>query len=281
MSKFFNETLKANQLAQKQSGTQDLDLYQVLNHLKNAPVDAIHIPEAPPALYKSVSIKKSQGSPLVLGPEESSQAALEAYRGLRTRLMRAQAKSNLRSIAITSSLPNEGKTLTAMNLGLCYSQLADQRVLLVDADLRTSGLTGHLDISQPPGLAEVLGGQAIAHEVVLETDHKNLFVLPSGSCTTPPPELFTGPLWQELLTWCHDNFRVVLIDTPPTLPLADFELISAACDGILMVVRAHYGQREVRQRAASMLDQKKLLGVVFNATDAGAETHAGYRYGYR
>src|SRR5260370_16848033 len=94
---------------------------------------------------------------------EASRAALEAYRGLRTRLMRAQTKTGLKSIAITSSLPGEGKTLTTMNLGLCHAQLPQQRVLVIDSDLRTCGLTSMLDHPITPGLTESLPAQVTPH----------------------------------------------------------------------------------------------------------------------
>jgi capsular exopolysaccharide synthesis family protein len=217
---------------------------------------------------------------LVLRQDDSSKAALEAYRGLRTRLMRHQAKTDLRSIAITSSLPGEGKTLTTMNLGLCYAQLPQQRVLVIDGDLRTCGLTGMLEHPSSPGLAEVLAGEVTADEAIVATNQKNLFVLPAGTVSSPPPELFTGTRWQEFLSHCKEIFKIILIDTPPLLPLADFELISAACDGVVMVVRAHHGQREMLQKTASALDSKKLLGVVFNATDVSRHDSYGYGYGY-
>jgi capsular exopolysaccharide synthesis family protein len=220
------------------------------------------------------------GARLVLRQDDSSKAALEAYRGLRTRLMRHQSKTDLKSIAFTSSLPGEGKTLTTMNLGLCYAQLPQQRVLVIDGDLRTSGLTGLLDHPSSPGLAEVLAGEVTADETIVATNQKNLYVLPAGTVSSSPPELFTGTHWQEFLSHCREIFTVILIDTPPLLPLADFELISAACDGIVMVVRAHFGQRETLQKTASALDQKKLLGVVFNATDVSRHDSYGYGYGY-
>jgi capsular exopolysaccharide synthesis family protein len=193
--------------------------------------------------------------------------------------MRAQAKTGLRSIVITSSLPGEGKTLTTMNLGLCYAQLPQQRVLVIDADLRTCGLTSMLDHPSTPGLAEVLAGEVTPDEAIVATNQKNLFVLPAGTVLSSPPELFTGTRWQEFIGRCGELFKVILIDTPPILPLADFELISAACDGVLMVVRAHHGQRETLHKTAGALDPKKLLGLVFNATDVSRKDYYGYGYG--
>jgi len=191
--------------------------------------------------------------------------------------MRLQSKAGLRSIAITSTVPGVGKTLTVMNLGLCYSQLTDQRVLIVDGDLRTRGLTQLVGNPDAVGLAEVLSGKITAKEAVLSTSQKNLFVMPAGKVASPAPEHFTGERWQEFLGWCGTTFKVVLVDTPPVLPLADFELISAACDGIVAVVRAHYAERDLLQKTAGTLDPKKFIGVVFNATDVKA---TNYNYGY-
>jgi capsular exopolysaccharide synthesis family protein len=279
MSKFFNETQKVNQWAQQKLPNQDLDIKQMLDTLKQGPISDPEVADTRLKPCRQVNVGNGTGARLILGQDDSSQAALEAYRGLRTRLMRAQAKSGLRSIAITSSLPHEGKTLTTMNLGLCYAQLAQQRVLVIDGDLRTCGLTSMLDHPSSPGLAEVLAGDVTPDEAIVATNHKNLFVLPAGTVASPPPELFSGPRWQEFLGVCNEMFKVILIDTPPILPLADFELISAACDGIVVVVRAHLGQRETLQKMASTLDPKKLLGVVFNATDVKASNYYGYGYG--
>src|SRR5437016_11673822 len=150
--------------------------------------------------------------------------------------MHAQAKSGLRSIVITSSLPGEGKTLTTMNLGLCYAQLPQQRVLVIDGDMRTRGLTSMLDHPGSPGLAEILSGDVAPDEAIVAANQKNLFILAAGSGSWPRPQLFTATRWQEFLGHCGEMFKVVLMDALPILPLAGFDLISAACDGIVMVV---------------------------------------------
>jgi len=279
MSKFFNETQKANQWTQQKLANQDMDVKEMLESLKQGPASGTQLADARLNECRQVHVGNGNGARLVLHQGEASRAALEAYRGLRTRLMRAQAKTGLKSIVVTSSLPGEGKTLTTMNLGLCYAQLPQQRVLVIDADLRTCGLTSMLDHPSTPGLAEVLAGEVTPDEAIVATNQKNLFVLPAGTVLSSPPELFTGTHWQEFIARCTELFKVILIDTPPILPLADFELISAACDGVLMVVRAHHGQRETLQKTARALDPKKLLGLVFNATDVSRKDYYGYGYG--
>src|SRR5258708_2019726 len=151
--------------------------------------------------------------------------------------------------------------------------------MVIGGDLRTCGLTSMLDHPSTPGLAEVLAGDVTPDEAIVATNQKNLFVLPAGAVSSSPPELFIGTRWQEFLTRCNELFKVILIDTPPILPLADFELISAVCDGVMIVVRAHHGQRETLQKTASALDSKKLLGVVFNATHVYKGGYYGYGYG--
>jgi len=279
MSKFFNETQKASQWAQQKLANQDLDVKEMLESLKQGSPPGMSSADTQLSQCRQVQVGNGNAPRLVLHQSEASRAALEAYRGLRTRLMRAQAKSGLKTLAITSSLPGEGKTLTTMNLGLCYAQLPQQRVLVIDADLRTCGLTSMLDHPSTLGLAEVMAGDGSPGGALAATNQKNLFVLPAGTVLSSPPELFTGTRWQEFLAHCGELFKVILIDTPPILPLADFELISAACDGVVMVVRAHHGQRETLQKTAGALDPKKMLGVVFNATEITEKDYYGYGYG--
>jgi len=280
VSKFFNETRQARQWAQQKLVNQDLDVRQMLESLKQGPAIDAPLAETRFAHCRQVALGNGNAARLVLRENDSLNAALEAYRGLRTKLMRAQSGSRLRSIVITSSLLGEGKTLTTMNLGLCYAQLPQQRVLVIDGDMRTRGLTSMLDHPGSPGLAEILSGDVAPDEAIVATNQENLFILPAGTVSSPPPELFAGTRWQEFLGRCGEMFKVILIDAPPIRPLADFELISAACDGIVMVVRAHHGQRETLQKTASTLDTKKLLGVVFNATDVSVKDYDGYKYGY-
>jgi protein-tyrosine kinase len=280
MSKFFNETLKASQRAQKQLANQDLDIKQMMENLKRGTQTRSGVTEVRLQESSKVQIGNGHSARLVLEQHDSAPAALEAYRGLRTKLMRVQSETGLRSIAITSSLPNEGKTLTAMNLALCYSQLPDLRVLVIDADLRTKGLTHLLGQVDKAGLAEVLAGQVTPDGAVLGTNYNNLFVLPAGSVAKPAAEYFTGTRWAELLGWGRESFKVVIVDSPPVRPMGDFDLISTACDGIVMVVRAHRTGRELLQKTAKTLDAKKILGVVFNAAEIATKEYRGYSLGY-
>lgn len=209
---------------------------------------------------------------------DSLEPVMESYRVLRTRLFRLRSSRELRSVVITSAVQGEGKTLTSLNLAMCCAQLHDMRVLLIDADIRSSGLTRLIGSPAVPGLAEVLAGTSSPEKAVLSTDVPNLHILCSGKPEIPPAELLASGRFQELLNWGNERFRLIILDSPPILNLPDMEMITAACDGALMVVRAQKTPRDVLQRSSSQIDPKKLLGVVYNAAEGA---HHYYTYSHK
>jgi protein-tyrosine kinase len=277
MSKFFDETLKARnvrvpleslkiasipELAEISPGTPRI-VAQDVGNVRLEQCGKIEIP------LSEIFRAQFRGS-------DTLEAAAESYRALRTRLLRLLSAQGLRSIVVTSAVQGEGKTLTSLNLALCCAQLRDMRILLIDGDIRSYGLTRLIGSPNVSGLSEVLAGKCEPEKAVLATDLPNLYVLPAGTPSMPPPELFASRRWQELVGWCSESFKLVLVDSPPVLNLADVELITAACDGVLMVVRAQQTRRDALRKSASQIDAKKLLGVVYNATVEGSRHR--YRY---
>ncbi len=221
-------------------------------------------------------------TPKLLLPQSelAKSAAAEMYRSLRTRVLQAQSKAGMRSFCITSAVPNEGKTLTSMNFGLCCTQISTLQVLLVDADLRTGGLSTLMGSPSGPGLAEVLSGNARFEEAVAVSDIPNLYLLPAGKPEAPAPELFSGSQWKEFIGWATECFKVVVIDTPPVLSLTDLELIAAPCDAIIMVLRALRTARKTLEQAMERIEKQKLLGTIFNASHAVNRSGSYYYYYY-
>ncbi len=205
--------------------------------------------------------------------------ALEAYRSFRTRVLRLQARRQFRTVAITSAAKGDGKTLTSTNLALCCAQLPQFPVLLIDGDLRTHGAGRCIGHDEGPGLADVLSGRVAREAAVVATDIPNLHFVCAGDATKNPPELFSGAPWKEFITWCKDNFKLVLVDCPPALPLADFELISASCDGILVIARARATNKEALERVLAQVDSHKLLGVTLNSVASYDHSYYYYDYG--
>ena len=293
MSKFFNETLKNRNPVLPQEAL-DLEGLKEIGAMEDAADVGVATPlsvEAPAAVFANGSldfdapvadpvrrIEMPRSSLLATQFEgsDSLQAAEESYRALRTRLLRLRSGRELRSVVITSSSASEGKTLTSFNLALCCAQLEDMRILLVDGDIRTGGLSRRLGAEALPGLSDVLSFEDRTPEsVIVETDQVNLHFCSAGSTTQSPPELYASRRWHDFMDWCHDTYQLVVIDSPPIMSLADVELMSAACDGAVLVVRARQTNRDLLQKAAMQLDPKKFVGVVYNVSEG---THQKYYY---
>lgn len=309
MSRFFNETRKAlhqERNGSNGSGTFEVDLQEAMNALKNGMEEDVHSAAAPAtpqvipilsalertnevsAHIAAVRLEQCRRIRLPKGEEKlfstaqynrSMQAAVEGYRTLRTRLVKRQTESGARSLVISSAAQGEGKSLTCMNLALCYANIQNWPVLLVDADLRTRGLSRLIGDPHSPGLAQVLETGCPYDSAVLATDIANLYVLPAGESTCPPPELFSGPRWKEFIGWCNEAVRLVIVDTPPVLDLTDFELITAACENVLVVVRARTTSKESLTRLRNQLDFNKVVGVVVNSAEPDHQGNS-YYYGY-
>ena len=219
--------------------------------------------------------------PILVADDESSSthSAFEAYRALRTKLVRFQSSEGVRSVVVSSAEAGEGKTVSALNLAMSLAQLPSQRVLLVDADLRTSGLSAMTGAVETPGLAEVLAGEATFESVPVLTNIRNLYIVGAGDAKRPAADLFAGSRFKEFIGWCNEVFSMIIVDCPPMLGLADFDVVSPACDGVLIVVRAQRTKRDILTNLRPKLQGKKVLGLLLNGQERQHHrTHYGYYY---
>ncbi|HKM84438.1 MAG TPA: CpsD/CapB family tyrosine-protein kinase [Candidatus Acidoferrum sp.] len=277
MSKFFDESLKSLTSAEALENPKVASVPDLGELTAAAPKDPTKdISDSRLEQCGKIEIPLAEVFRAQFQGSKKLEAAEESYRALRTRLFHLRSAQGFRSLVVTSAVQGEGKTLTSLNLALCCAQLRDMRVLLIDGDIRSNGLTRLIGAQHDQGLSEVLAGECELQKAILATDLANLYVLPAGTPSMPPPELFAGRRWQELIGWCNEPFKLVLVDSPPALNLADVELITAACDGVLVVVRAQQTRRDALRKSASLIDAKKLLGVVYNGTAEGS--HDQYRY---
>jgi len=203
--------------------------------------------------------------------------AAEQYRSLRTRVKSAEHGRPMRTIVVTSPNKGDGKSLTAANLALTMAQEFQQRVLLVDGDLRRPTIHSLFGISDTPGLSEVLLNRATLDDALIMLPQHQLTVLPSGTVPSHPAELLGSTAMRRALDSLRTRFDRVLIDMPPVAPLADVSIALGMVDGLLMIVRAGVTPKPAIERALSGLDMSKVLGLVLN--DAG-EAGGGYGYGY-
>lgn len=305
MSKFFNESTSTRPTEVAAAAPANKDIQQLVGSLKQSLEDGgrepLHAAETdlkdllkPLQESRGVALQLAEmrlgnrrtihlpridpRSFLITQYNPAMQAAVEAYRTLRTRLVKQQTANGARSLVVTSASAGEGKTLTAFNLALCYAQIQDRPVLAVDADLRTRGLSRMLGDAESPGLAGALEGAYEAPAAVLHTDVPNLYVLPAGEPQTCPAELFSGENWKEFMGWASETFRLVIVDSPPALTVSDFELIMVHCESAMIIVRARKTARESLLQVLAQIEPRKLAGVVFNAADELSNSRYHYLY---
>ncbi|HEY4742749.1 MAG TPA: polysaccharide biosynthesis tyrosine autokinase [Candidatus Acidoferrales bacterium] len=206
----------------------------------------------------------------------------EAFRALRTSLLLSQAEHPPQVILVTSALPREGKTTSALNLAVTLAQLGD-RTLIVDCDLRKPGIRRALGltIGREFGLSSYLAGVASLDDVVIPHPQiENLAALTTGPIPPSPADLLSSHRMRDAITYLRQKYKFVVIDSPPIMAATDAVILSALTDGVLLVVRSGETPKEAFTRTCDLLQavKSRLLGVVLNAVDSSAPD---YYYSYR
>ncbi len=211
---------------------------------------------------------------------DSGQSAVaEAYRVLRTNLQFAAVGRPLRLLQVTSSSPTEGKTMTSANLAIALAQ-SGQRVILVDCDLHRPRLHKILKLRNNVGLTmALLDDQTDLATLMQEGAVPGLHVLTSGPLPPNPAEVLGSARMREILATLVERADIVVLDSPPVLPVADTAVLASQADGVLLVMDASKTRRELAVRALLSLQhvQARVVGVVLNRLPQG---RAGYRYYY-
>jgi capsular exopolysaccharide synthesis family protein len=199
----------------------------------------------------------------------------EQYRALRGRIDAIAAQRPVRTLAVTSALPHEGKTTAAINLAIVTAMSLGRRVLLVDCDLRKPKIHEALGLRPEAGLAEVLTNAVNLDQAIVKVEGVNLEVLAVRSRPVNPSELLGSAKMLEVMEEVARRYDRVIIDTPAALGLPDAKAVSELCDGLVMVVRADVTSRQDVEATLEILDRRRLLGLLLN----GAQVDQG-RYGY-
>jgi capsular exopolysaccharide synthesis family protein len=204
--------------------------------------------------------------------------AAEAFRTLRTNIQFAGVNRELKTLLITSAEPMVGKTTTLCNLGIVMAQ-AEQRVLLIDADMRRPTLHSRLLLSNRYGLSNLLIRQVDLDHAVQEMPHlSRLHVITAGPIPPNPSELLSSARMVAFLQDVRAQYDAILIDSPPLLPVTDAQVLSRLVDGSLLVVNSGKTQRDQLKRAQGMLAHVDghLIGAVLNNSKTSL---GGYYYG--
>jgi protein-tyrosine kinase len=204
----------------------------------------------------------------------------EAYRTIRTNIQFAGIDREIKTILLTSTGPSEGKSTTSVNLAIVMAQ-SDKRVVYIDADMRKP--TGHHTFHLPnrKGLTSYLAGQVSLDEVVQTTEIPNLSAITAGPIPPNPAELLGSKRMGLFLEELKQNFDHIIIDSPPTIAVADATILATQVDGCILVVNAGKTNRELAIKAKQQLENVNapLLGVVLNNKEIKGNNYYYYYYG--
>jgi capsular exopolysaccharide synthesis family protein len=200
----------------------------------------------------------------------------EHFRALRTKLLEAGERQNMRAFVITSAGIGEGKTLTSLNLAWLLAQTDGVRALLIDADLRRPATAAYLGIENEVGLSEVLTGETKLMQAIVKLQPAGLHLLPGGATREDVAELLSGPRFSRLLEEARKHFDYIIIDAPPLGVFTDANLLINRADGALMVVRSGKTRYTVLDRLLEQLPRERMLGVVLNRAESSTDEAAYY-----
>ena len=222
------------------------------------------------------------GNGLSLAVHSRPQSPLaEAYRALRTSILLSPASRSTKILLVTSSFSGEGKTSTALNLAQAMAQRRGP-ILLMDCDLRKSGVAAALGIKAERGLSTHLAGIHSLDDVLQQCPGlPDLWLLPAGPTPPNPAELLSSPEIEELYTEVRKRFLSIIIDSPPVLAVTDATILSVLCDGVVLVAESGATPKSALVRTQRVLANAgaRFYGAVLNKFCAQEHSYYGSRYG--
>ena len=248
--------------------------------------DALSLPEIEEKTTIIENIAKNSFDEHLVALLNPKSIAAEQYRKLRTRILQFPDFAP-KTILITSSTPQEGKTLTAANLATVIAQGIDQHVLLVDGDLRCPMINRLFGLKPRYGLTDYLTRDIDLSQVLEETGVPKLKILSSGSPSDKPSELIASKKMRNLVQELKSRYedRYIIIDSSPLAVTNEPDILADQVDGIIFVVRAGKTPKEVIRKTLDVLSNRNILGIVFNDFEfslkrVNYDYYGYYRYGY-
>jgi capsular exopolysaccharide synthesis family protein len=226
--------------------------------------------------FATYDISPTRVEPHLVAVSQPRSPYCEQFRSLRTKLLQAGERNEMRAIVITSAGVGEGKTLTALNLAWLLAQTEGMRALIIDSDLRQPCATDYLGIDASIGLSDVLGGTVRLEEAIVRLDPAGLYLLPGGQARDDVAELLSGPSYARLLTEVRRMFDYIIIDAPPLGIFTDANVLMNRADAALIVVRSGKTRYTIIDRLLEQIPREKLLGIVLNRVDEQFDESAYY-----
>jgi len=225
--------------------------------------------------------RRNNQSLQLIWEEGGHSMAAEAYRSLRTNITLSQVDNPIRTLLVTSCIPREGKSTTVANLGVTFA-LAQQRVLIIDADLRRPILHRIFGLPNAQGLTHTLSDIIEYEQVFTPTKIPNLWLVTCGIIPPNPSELLGSKKMRAFLERAKQDFDIVLLDSPPISSLADASVLGSMVDGVLFIVKANMASRDLIEKAKDQLQTvgANIIGVVLNDVDVKRDGYYRYYYYY-
>ncbi|HEY6230678.1 MAG TPA: polysaccharide biosynthesis tyrosine autokinase, partial [Pyrinomonadaceae bacterium] len=229
--------------------------------------------------------RNGNGGPELLINATGPTSQAEAYKHLRTSILLSTPGRSPKTLLITSSVPAEGKTTTAVNTATVLAQTG-AKVLIIDADMRRPRLHHVFGLSNDGGLSAILSSDITEAEILAKINQyqeSNIYLLSSGAIPPNPAELLGSSQMKRLLDIASKTFTHIVIDSPPIASFTDGVLIASLVDGVILVVRGGTTSRQVVKRSRQTLNEigAKIIGVVLNRAEVRVNDYYYYQYNYK
>ena len=219
--------------------------------------------------------------PRVLANSDPRSYICEQYRKLVTVLRFVTSERGVKSIVIASAVRNEGKTVTISNVASLFCNYDDKKVLLIDGDVRKPTLHRVFNMPRKPGLTDILTKKAGFTEVVRKTKgFSGLDIIPAGSETASPVELFSSATFKNLIEERKEEYDYLFIDSAPLTAVTDACVLARVMDGVIVGVRAESTPEPILREALALLEDVKanILGLVMTHARIETRYYTYYRY---
>jgi len=234
---------------------------------------------------KSNEFEQLSSIPVAVSPNErlvtlagNESLGAEKFRLLAVRIIHLRQARSLKRLLITSTMAEEGKSLVAANLAVALARRKQQKVLLVEGDLRRPSQAQMFGLAKLQGLSEWLRSETSRMTTVYQLKEAGIWLIPAGSPPENPPELMQSRRLPELLDQLNNWFDWIVIDSPPVLPIADTSVWMRLADGILLVAREGTTEKNQLKRGLEAVGTSSLVGVVINGCTTAIQGNYYQRY---
>jgi protein-tyrosine kinase len=203
----------------------------------------------------------------------------EILKGLRAKVEYKMDTLNLRVLAVSSAIAGEGKSLTSIQLAANMASTGRKKVLLMDMDLRKPSVARGLGMASDSGLSEFLSGSLPKEKIVRNSVVPGLSVIVGGKTISSPTDMLAGEKFRSLLRELREQFDLVILDTPPILPVPDAVTISEQVDAFILLFRFSHTPHKLFGQAIEELGERKILGVVLNGEEKKTDKYYHKYYG--